>query len=514
MPTSGGWCAWLRLVCSCAYACMSNYGREDITSLMRHSSAFMDCSLAEFCDVVGTARPGCLLDLVVVSILNSARVCVMPAPLGQGHIVAWLRKGEKQPQHGMWHYDGHFQVVSIPSPSSSDGCVPAHDASEYVPDLTQQGVEPNPGPPAEPETTKATAKQRSRMTTRLLKLGTDLTPHQVRTLVNLHGACERLEAARSDQQCRDILHSLLAKSGFKKEVPGVSDASEHIIQVEGAAELLELGFQCRIDLLPVEKRPDLSGTVEQVRTWALTLLQEHIHPVFLAASTPDIEDTRVVDAVVARTEKGYVAGRVWIKGDLALVLSLSGTSALFYNPPLVMQQLFRVAWVEGDLAAVLEQAKAEPAFAGVVLSKERFGIRRKLPPDSGTSEHLWLIHGVPLRLSSPTVRQILDAVGVTGATIRRESTGWKLTRPNQFPIPPPLEGPESGKKFRVQIGSSADVFQVSFSKPGKRAATSSRHRSGSRRRARSGKGKGKNGTQGGQEVEGQPPMPADPLDDA
>eukprot|EP00971_Amphidinium_carterae_P034999 689215-Amphidinium_carterae.1 len=49
------------------------------------------------------------------------------------------------------------------------------------------------------------------------QLRVDFTPHQLRTLVHIDGACERLESATSDQQRRDILSSLYQKSGFKKD---------------------------------------------------------------------------------------------------------------------------------------------------------------------------------------------------------------------------------------------------------------------------------------------------------
>eukprot|EP00971_Amphidinium_carterae_P352097 6492426-Amphidinium_carterae.1 len=367
MPTCAVMCAWLRMQCAWVYTHLTAVGCIDVLGLVQECARVLGCAASEFC-MVSNGRPGCVLDLVVVAALFRARVRVTCGLRSTDRIVIWHGEGDESPRFGLLHRDEHYCVVSLRSMADARGCEPSLELDTYVPDLTQEGVEPNPGPPADAELPKATHKRRAQMTTRLLKMGVDLTPHQVRTLVGINGACERLETARTDQQRKDILSSLLAKSGFKKEAEGAGESGSSTIinlKLEGEAELLEIGFQCKIDLMPVELRPEADCPADKLRTWALQTLKGHIHPVADAVAAPEASDTRVSDAIVVRAEKDYIAGRVWVKGDLALVLSLSGNSGLFYNPPLVMQLLYRVAWVEGELDAVLAKAKQETAFAGL-----------------------------------------------------------------------------------------------------------------------------------------------------
>eukprot|EP00971_Amphidinium_carterae_P242968 4824255-Amphidinium_carterae.1 len=84
---------------------------------------------------------------------------------------------------------------------------------------------------------------------KLLQAGVDFTPHQLRTLVNLDGACERLESATSDQQRRDLLNSFYLKSGFKKEEPHPETADDLPAVTVQVTEDVEMGFQLKVSLM-------------------------------------------------------------------------------------------------------------------------------------------------------------------------------------------------------------------------------------------------------------------------
>eukprot|EP00971_Amphidinium_carterae_P095593 1891579-Amphidinium_carterae.1 len=94
---------------------------------------------------------------------------------------------------------------------------PTLQASVFIPDLTEQGIEPNPGPPkgqasgskGEPraqsqQPQQASNKRKAMLVKKLIQAKVYFTPHQLRTLVNIDGACERLEGASIERQQLDI----------------------------------------------------------------------------------------------------------------------------------------------------------------------------------------------------------------------------------------------------------------------------------------------------------------------
>eukprot|EP00971_Amphidinium_carterae_P310107 6162069-Amphidinium_carterae.6 len=254
-------------------------------------------------------------------------------------------------------------------------------------------------------------------------------------------------------------------------------------------------------MLASDKKPPGDLSMDARREWVLDNLKGVIHPVAAAAATPACDPTEVVDAIVVRAEADLITGRAWIQGDLAVVLALSGSCPFFFNPPLALQMLYRVAWLEGTLEEVLQKGKKDVTFAGVVLAKDKLGVRHKLSEEeiaNSASNHL-VIHGLPLRLTESAVKKILVAIGAPDGEVSRETAGWKLICKSSFPVtcaahgcfewsevPHPIRHVERDLPSRSQ-GSAAD---------GPRA------RSGSARRR---KGKGK-----GPKKEG----PTDELDDA
>eukprot|EP00971_Amphidinium_carterae_P290864 5776120-Amphidinium_carterae.4 len=181
------------------------------------------------------------------------------------------------------------------------------------PDLTEEeGIEPNPGPPkaasqnagsqnpgpknaprppSQPSG-KASNKRKAAVVKKLLQLGVDFTAHQLRTLVSADGACDRLEAAQSGQQSKDILNALYLKSDFKKEEPHPEIADDlPTVKVE-VSEDVEMGFQVKLSLMPAGvDKPDTTKGLQgpqgtALRASMLRLLQSTVHPVAQTALSP------------------------------------------------------------------------------------------------------------------------------------------------------------------------------------------------------------------------------------
>eukprot|EP00971_Amphidinium_carterae_P202420 4016323-Amphidinium_carterae.1 len=491
--TSWAHCTWARLLVARMWSALDATPLQH--SLLTLLSAHPDTINGYWTNPFRVRRWGCLIDIILLAIAWDTGVRI----LCNGQTLAEIRPRRCIPcdcDLACLGFNGRHYWVQ------SNG-LPTLCASIYVPDLTEEGVEPNPGPPKhgkaeageaaaarQPPSGKATNKRKSTMVKQLLQLRVDFTPHQLRTLVHIDGACERLEAATSDQQRKDVLSALYQKSGFRKESAHPEAADDLPAVTVQISEDLEVGFQVKPSLLTTPA--DFDGIEKaalqnpQVRAKILKLLQDLVHPVSEAASIGASDRTLVNDAVIVRIDADYIAGRCWIAGDLMAVLSLSGGGGVFFNPPLATQLLYRVSWVEGEPAALFKAHQTSNQFAGVVMSKDRYGIRTRVADALEAGKDEWEVKGIPLRLTEKAVIDILTALGINGSQVHRELNGWRLTTWDRYPVPPPLALNAEQSKHKINTGT--DTFVVWFKRLGGRqrsGARSTRPRSASRRASRS-----------------------------
>eukprot|EP00971_Amphidinium_carterae_P014594 288131-Amphidinium_carterae.1 len=441
-------------------------------------------------DPVRVRRWGCIADIICLPWLGMC-VCVHVV-VGDSTLFEFWPPG-CSPGSSCWTclgYDGsHYCVLARRKP------VPI--ASVFVPDLTEEGIEPNPGPPkadpqsAGPQTNgsksagrppsapggKASNKRKAAVVKKLLHLGVDFTAHQLRTLVSADGACDRLENAQSAQQSKDILNALYLKSGFRKEEPHPETADDlPTIQVE-ISEDVEIGFQVKPSLMQADaEKPDTTKGMQgpqgaTLRAFMLKLLQNTVHPVAEAAETSDADKVLINDAVVVRCEEDYIAGRCWVAGDMATVLGLSGVHGIFFNPPIALQAFYRVVWSDEAPAALFETNQSLPNFAGIVLAKDKgkYGVRSKTGERKPVDEE-WEVKGLPLKLTEKAVVAVLSALGISDPKVRREMHGWRLAAWEKYPVPVPLTLDSDQSKHKVKAGS--EVFVVWFKRCGWRSSSS------------------------------------------
>eukprot|EP00971_Amphidinium_carterae_P097063 1921145-Amphidinium_carterae.3 len=475
-------CTAARATVACLAACSDCLPQIPLL----HSLLTGSCSRR---DPVRVRRWGCVADIILLAL--AWNVCVLVV-FGDSSLIEFWPPG-CSPGNSCWvclGYDGsHYCVLARRKP------VPI--ASTFVPDLTEEGIEPNPGPPkadpqsAGPQTAgskhagrppsapggKASNKRKAAVVKKLLHLGVDFTAHQLRTLVSADGACDRLENAQNGQQSKDILNALYLKSGFRKEAPHPETADDlPTIQVE-ISEDVEIGFQVKLSLMQADaEKPDTAKGMQgpqgaTLRAFMLKLIQNTIHPVAEAAETSDADKVLINDAVVVRCEEDYVAGRCWVAGDMATVLGLSGAHGIFFNPPIALQAFYRVMWSDEPPAALFETNQSLPNFAGIVLSKDKgkYGVRSKTGERKPADEE-WEVKGLPLKLTEKAVVAVLSALGISDPKVRREMHGWRLAAWEKYPIPVPLTLDSEQSKHKVQAGS--EVFVVWFKRCGWRSSSS------------------------------------------
>eukprot|EP00971_Amphidinium_carterae_P330171 6463046-Amphidinium_carterae.1 len=474
--------------CTCARGLVSDLWLSGIVA--PHRGALLNLFIgtqqmleAGWVDPVVSRRWGCLVDITILAI--AWNICLKVAC--DGVVLASVCPPCCDPIQSTWAvlgFDGqHYWVEKLGRPVLKK--------SVHVPDLTEEGIEPNPGPAQQvassakgqigdgaassgkqpPTNTKATNKRKAAMVKQLLQLRVDFTAHQLRTLVNIDGACERLESAKSDQQRRDLLNSLYSKSGFKKEAAHPEAADELPSVSVQVCEDLEIGFQLKPSLCSgmeeLESIEKGQARSPQTRAKVLRVLQQVVHPVAQAASTGEADTTLVNDAVVVKVDSDYIAGRCWVTGDILTVLGLSGAAGIFFNPPLATQMLYRVSWMDGKPADLFkEHQTTTPQFAGIVMAKDRFGVRTKVLDTRAPGNEEWEIRGLPLRLNEKAIVNVLTALGISGPTVRRELQGWRLVLWDKYPVPPPLALDADQAKHKVK--TDTDTFVVWFRKCGGR----------------------------------------------
>eukprot|EP00971_Amphidinium_carterae_P242969 4824255-Amphidinium_carterae.2 len=174
-----------------------------------------------------------------------------------------------------------------------------------------------------------------------------------------------------------------------------------------------------------------------------------------------------------------MAGRCWVSGDMETVLGLSGVQGIFFNPPLATQLLYRVTWSEDPPATLFEAHQATPSFAGIVMAKDKFGVRTRVAEASAPAVEEWEVRGLPLRLTEKAVTDVMEALGIAKPGVRREARGRRLVRWDKFPVPAPLALNAETGQHRIKAGN--DTFVVWFHKCG-----------GGRARSAKGSAKGSN----------------------